>query len=205
MGGHGGLNILPQKKWNVYNYDNRVKVEADKQKYKRIRKEQKEKIREDKAKRVFNTLRAQNNPLKSFEEKEREISQNTEHQKEMQMEEDRFIKQTTMYLGQTVLDSEKPWYTKPSSTSELPVYDFSNLQTQDFFSKVPEKSARKHATDKKAKHIKHKKATKKLTIEELRKERLKRESEERKRAEKLLGEKLNSSKYNDTYSNYINN
>jgi len=23
MGGHGGLNILPQKKWNVYNYDNK--------------------------------------------------------------------------------------------------------------------------------------------------------------------------------------
>ena len=23
MGGHGGLNILPQKKWNVYNWDNR--------------------------------------------------------------------------------------------------------------------------------------------------------------------------------------
>lgn len=29
MGGHGGLNILPQKKWNVYNYDNREKVEQD--------------------------------------------------------------------------------------------------------------------------------------------------------------------------------
>jgi len=29
MGGHGGLNILPQKKWNVYNYDNRAKVEED--------------------------------------------------------------------------------------------------------------------------------------------------------------------------------
>jgi hypothetical protein len=26
MGGHGGLNILPQKKWNVYNWDNRIKV-----------------------------------------------------------------------------------------------------------------------------------------------------------------------------------
>jgi hypothetical protein len=204
MGGHGGLNILPQKKWNVYNYDNRVKVEADKKKYKRIRKEQKEKIREEKAKRVFNTLRAQNDPFKNFEEKERESCQNPEHQKEMQMEQDRFIKQTTMYLGQTVLDSEKPWYTKPSNTSELPVYDFSNLQTQDFFSKVPEKSARKHPVDKKAKHMTHKKATSKLTIEELRKERLMRESEERKRAEKLLGEKGNSSKYNDTYSNYIN-
>lgn len=30
MGGHGGLNILPQKKWNVYNYDNRAIVDKDK-------------------------------------------------------------------------------------------------------------------------------------------------------------------------------
>lgn len=29
MGGHGGLNILPQKKWNVYNRDNRTIVERD--------------------------------------------------------------------------------------------------------------------------------------------------------------------------------
>uniref|UniRef100_A0A803N3S9 CBF1-interacting co-repressor CIR N-terminal domain-containing protein n=1 Tax=Chenopodium quinoa TaxID=63459 RepID=A0A803N3S9_CHEQI len=29
MGGHGGLNILPQKKWNVYNFDNREKVRKD--------------------------------------------------------------------------------------------------------------------------------------------------------------------------------
>ncbi len=31
MGGHGGLNILPQKKWNVYNWDNRQIVDKDKQ------------------------------------------------------------------------------------------------------------------------------------------------------------------------------
>ena len=30
MGGHGGLNILPQKKWNIYNHDNREKIERDK-------------------------------------------------------------------------------------------------------------------------------------------------------------------------------
>jgi hypothetical protein len=30
MGGHGGLNILPQKKWNVYNRDNRAVVARDK-------------------------------------------------------------------------------------------------------------------------------------------------------------------------------
>ncbi|CDW71903.1 UNKNOWN [Stylonychia lemnae] len=29
MGGHGGLNILPQKRWNVYRQDNRQKVEDD--------------------------------------------------------------------------------------------------------------------------------------------------------------------------------
>ncbi|KAA8521396.1 hypothetical protein F0562_012042 [Nyssa sinensis] len=29
MGGHGGLNILPQKRWNVYNYENREKVRPD--------------------------------------------------------------------------------------------------------------------------------------------------------------------------------
>lgn len=29
MGKRGGLNILPQKKWNVYNWDNRIKVEQN--------------------------------------------------------------------------------------------------------------------------------------------------------------------------------
>lgn len=32
MGGKGGLNILPQKKWNVYNWDNRIKVEKHQRK-----------------------------------------------------------------------------------------------------------------------------------------------------------------------------
>lgn len=35
MGGHGGLNILPQKKWNVYNWDNRIKVSKDEAKVKK--------------------------------------------------------------------------------------------------------------------------------------------------------------------------
>jgi len=29
MGGHGGLNILPQKRWHLYRWDNRLKVERD--------------------------------------------------------------------------------------------------------------------------------------------------------------------------------
>jgi len=41
MGGHGGLNILPQKKWNVYNYDNRDIVDRDKKLHaEKLRKEE---------------------------------------------------------------------------------------------------------------------------------------------------------------------
>lgn len=33
MGGHGGLNILPQKKWNVYGREQRLKVARDEEKH----------------------------------------------------------------------------------------------------------------------------------------------------------------------------
>eukprot|EP00891_Asterochloris_glomerata_P002108 jgi/Astpho2/2108/Aster-x1039 len=33
MGGHGGLNILPQKRWNVYGRENRLKVARDEAAY----------------------------------------------------------------------------------------------------------------------------------------------------------------------------
>ena len=35
MGGHGGLNILPQKKWNVYNFDNRQRVKRDEENHRK--------------------------------------------------------------------------------------------------------------------------------------------------------------------------
>ena len=31
-GGHGGLNILPQKSWNVYGWEQRQKVKRDEEK-----------------------------------------------------------------------------------------------------------------------------------------------------------------------------
>jgi hypothetical protein len=54
MGGKGGLNILPQKKWNVYNWDNRIKViENEKivdREIERIERKRKDKNLSDKAK-----------------------------------------------------------------------------------------------------------------------------------------------------------
>jgi hypothetical protein len=45
--GTGGLNILPQKKSNVYNWDNREIVETDKKAHAEKQRQQYEKYRED--------------------------------------------------------------------------------------------------------------------------------------------------------------
>ncbi|KAL2651917.1 hypothetical protein R1flu_020045 [Riccia fluitans] len=46
MGGHGGLNILPQKRWNVHNFENREKVKRNEEEAAR-----EEAIRQQKARR----------------------------------------------------------------------------------------------------------------------------------------------------------
>lgn len=57
MGGHGGLNILPQKKWNVYNWDNREIVDRDKKLHaEKLRKEY-EQNREDHLQRKIEVLK----------------------------------------------------------------------------------------------------------------------------------------------------
>ncbi|CAL8465239.1 g4774 [Coccomyxa elongata] len=45
MGGHGGLNILPQKSWNVYGRENRLKVARDEAKHAEEQREKLEKQR----------------------------------------------------------------------------------------------------------------------------------------------------------------
>ncbi|CAG9466755.1 unnamed protein product [Pedinophyceae sp. YPF-701] len=51
MGGHGGLNILPQKSWNVWRQDNREKVRADERKAKA--EEDKARAKHEQAEREF--------------------------------------------------------------------------------------------------------------------------------------------------------
>lgn len=57
MGGHGGLNILPQKRWNVYNYNNRERVRKDKEKYREWQENHERKITNEKLARKREELR----------------------------------------------------------------------------------------------------------------------------------------------------
>lgn len=57
MGGHGGLNILPQKRWNVYNYENREKVRRDEEAAAKEEQLQREQSRKRDAEFRFEQLR----------------------------------------------------------------------------------------------------------------------------------------------------
>ncbi|MED6133710.1 hypothetical protein PIB30_030684 [Stylosanthes scabra] len=57
MGGHGGLNILPQKRWNVYNYDNREKVRRDEEQAARDEQIKRDEIRKREAEFRLERLR----------------------------------------------------------------------------------------------------------------------------------------------------
>lgn len=58
MGGHGGLNILPQKRWNVYNFENREKVRKDEEAAAREEQLQREQARKRDAEFRLERLRA---------------------------------------------------------------------------------------------------------------------------------------------------
>jgi hypothetical protein len=184
MGGHGGLNILPQKKWHVFNYDNRFKVELDQLHAQEEEIERDETVKQLQTARVFNTLREQaEQPLRMTEDK-KETQGNSHYIKEQQKRRDSEVMRSSMYLGQTVSHQSAPWYTVPHKSSVS--YDFSAAKSEEFYSIVPKKS----------KHQKHHakarpvlKPDAKPSIEELRTARLAREAAERKRTERLMQER----------------
>ena len=56
MGGHGGLNILPQKKWNVYRRDNQQKVKDDEKELEIAR----ERLQAERAKQTLTDMKSGN-------------------------------------------------------------------------------------------------------------------------------------------------
>lgn len=79
MGGHGGLNILPQKRWNVYNYENREKVRQDEEAAAKEEQLKREQARKRDAEFRLEQLRAARGlaPLKQPKETAKETA--TEH------------------------------------------------------------------------------------------------------------------------------
>jgi len=59
MGGHGGLNILPQKRWNVYNRDAREKVERDVRRAEEKKDQEQTRYEQNQAEMRYEILRAQ--------------------------------------------------------------------------------------------------------------------------------------------------
>ncbi|CAB41709.2 hypothetical protein PFMG_04697 [Plasmodium falciparum IGH-CR14] len=57
MGGHGGLNILPQKKWNVYRKDAQYKVHYDEHKIIKEEKDKEIKRKKDEFESTISTLK----------------------------------------------------------------------------------------------------------------------------------------------------
>jgi len=143
MGCHGGLNILPQKRWNVYNRDAREKVEKDKLKQAELDKQKEQRTLHDASAFRIDILKLkkktkppeesgsnlnkelkeinesqQSERFKLFEEEENlleakaKIEKNIEFENEKKQKEDKFIEQTTMYLGQTIKNHDTPWYLK---------------------------------------------------------------------------------------------
>lgn len=174
MGGHGGLNILPQKKWHVFNYDNRLKVEQDQARETQLKKQKEDTAHTIQTERVFNTLREQaKQPLKREEAKEAEGNAPTGR---MQKQEGM---KSALCLGQTA-SRGTPWYSVPATAD--PTYDFSAAQTNEFYSVIPKKEPRhKH-------HSKSKALPKpsKPSIDQLRAARIAREAAERRRTDRLL-------------------
>ena len=72
MGGHGGLNILPQKKWNVYNWDNRQIVDRDKKAHAEKQRQAYEKQREDLLDNKMQVMKSDGLPSKIQEYRQEE-------------------------------------------------------------------------------------------------------------------------------------
>ena len=130
MGGHGGLNILPQKSWNVYNRDNRQKVAEDEAK---AAAEAAAVDREENSKRATAGLqklrkRAGSGPVAPQEHVnlfyvEERAHGNLEHQMEQKVEDARLVARVMPDLQLDRSSREPaPWYTK-ASTPVVPEHD----------------------------------------------------------------------------------
>ncbi|CAD7695985.1 unnamed protein product [Ostreobium quekettii] len=210
MGGHGGLNILPQKSWNVYGRKNRLKVLEAEEKERR-----EERKRRGKRKAADNEFR-RNALLKkaagsAVEEPSHDVThinlfEGIEHkrrhpqteQDELQAERKRGRKEDRtsdarfderFRLGYGLVGKE-PWYIKrgPLPSQQPSTNELEKGRPQRTMIEAKDSKSRKHRKHRVVKEasLAMMQPCQKKSIEELRAERVERERVERQRASNLL-------------------
>jgi hypothetical protein len=123
MGGHGGLNILPQKSWNVYGRKQRERVRRDEEQLEREQREEAARKEEEEKAKQLRALRGHkdeeeekekesvNKHVNFFEEHEKALASLERKQKAKKSEEDEANR-----LGGSGSHLRQPWYAK-SDTS----------------------------------------------------------------------------------------
>ncbi|VFQ88749.1 unnamed protein product [Cuscuta campestris] len=208
MGGHGGLNILPQKRWNVYNFDNREKVRRDEEAAAR-----EEQLKRDDARKRDTELRLeklrQARGLASSSSSHAPKPPSSESEPETRSEKD--SNHINLFQGIRIFD---PVEAKSGSKDQRPVKKVKKEQPPRVVTAEDEKyklgygivgkgtklpwymERRTNNSDEKSDEEDEdelmpakKKSNGKKTVEELRKERLEREKLEKQRQSALLMEK----------------
>ena len=136
MGGHGGLNIIPKKSWNVYGRDNRERVKRDEaEAEERRREKEKEKVQEERDARWQKLSKQQQRKgadeggereeghVNLFEREEREERRTRYSQanqaagkecRRQQLDESHRFARTCQGGGET----SKPWYARAGTSLE---------------------------------------------------------------------------------------
>ncbi|CAN4127614.1 unnamed protein product [Withania somnifera] len=199
MGGHGGLNILPQKRWNVYNFDNREKVKRDEEaaaKEEQLKQEQSRKrdsqyrLEQLRQARGLSSSSSAPSPLnhlkKSPEEKSGKKDSNHINLFEDEEKKDGRDKKRAK-------KEEPPRVITPEDEKYRLGYGIVGKGTKlPWYMEKPkddDESGRKSGEDNDDYWMPVKKSSGKKTLEELRKERLERERKEKGRERALLMEK----------------